>query len=101
MKVDSGDAPEAIAPSAKERSAGVYSPRNLQRVLSGLHRDGLVVLRGVIDLSHVDALNDAMCKDAEKKIADPNQVFNHGLKCEAVLPLAYRFQAHEIRADWY
>lgn len=83
MKVDQGDAPQAITPSEKERIAGVYSPRNLQRVLSGLHQDGLVVLRGVIDLSHVDALNDAMCKDAEKRIADPTQVFNHDIKCEA------------------
>lgn len=86
MKVDHGDAPQAIGPTDKERSAGVYSPRNLQRVLSGLHQDGLVVLRGVIDLSHVDALNDAMCRDAEKKIADPTQVFNHDLKCKNLPP---------------
>lgn len=82
MKVDNGDAPQAITPTDKERIAGLYSPRNLQRVISGLHQDGLVVLRSVIDLSHVDALNDAMCKDAEKKIADPTQVFNHDIKCE-------------------
>lgn len=82
MKVDNGDAPQAIAPTDKERIAGLYSLRNLQRVISGLHQDGLVVLRSVIDLSHVDGLNDAMCKDAEKKIADPTQVFNHDIKCE-------------------
>ncbi|KAG6360966.1 hypothetical protein INS49_012034 [Diaporthe citri] len=80
MKIDQGDAPQAIAPSDKERSAGIYSPRNLQRVLSGLHQDGLVVLRGVIDLGHVDALNDAMCNEVEEKIADPTQVFNHDVK---------------------
>lgn len=85
MKVEYGDAPQAIAPTVSERSAGVYSSRNLQRVLSGLHRDGLVVLRGVIDVSHVDALNEAMCEEAEKRIADPSQVFNHNLKCEALL----------------
>lgn len=86
MKVDQGDVPQAIAPTDKEQIAGVYSPQNLQRVLSGLHQDGLVVLKGVIDLSHIDALNDAMCKDAEKKIADPTQVFNHDLKCESRPP---------------
>lgn len=84
MKVEHGDAPQAIAPTDKERSAGVYTPRNLQRVLSGLHQDGLVVLRGVIDLDHVDAINKAMCEDAEKRIADPTQVFNHDIKCEAL-----------------
>lgn len=87
MKGEQGDAPQAIAPTDKERIAGAYSSRNLQRILSGLHQDGLVVLRGVIDRSHVDALNKAMCEDAEKKIADPTQVFNHNLKCEAPLPI--------------
>lgn len=90
MKVDQVDAPQAITPTDKERSAGVYSPQSLQRVLSGLHLDGLVVLRGVIDLNHIDALNDAMCKDAEKKIADPTQVFNHDVKCEAIFPVTHR-----------
>ncbi|KAI3390445.1 hypothetical protein diail_9651, partial [Diaporthe ilicicola] len=80
MKVEHEDAPRAITPTNKERSAGGYSPYNLQQVLSGLHQDGLVVLKGVVDLSHVDALNDAMCEDAEMKIADPAQVFNHNLK---------------------
>lgn len=84
MKVDQEDAPQAITPTDKERSAGVYSPRNLQRVLSGLHQDGLVVLKGVIDVSHVDALNDAMCNEVEEKITDPTQVFNHDVKCEAL-----------------
>lgn len=89
MTASNGDAPQAITPTEKERSAGVYTPQNLQRVLSGLHQDGLVVLRGVIDLSHVDSLNDAMCRDAEEKMADPNQVFNHDVKCESLLCLKY------------
>lgn len=84
MKVNQIDAPQAIAPTDKERSDGFYSPRNLQRVLSGLHQDGLVVLKGVIDLKHVDALNEAMCNEVEDKIADPTQVFNHDVKCEAL-----------------
>lgn len=99
MKVDQGDAPQAIAPSDKERSAGVYSLRNLQRVLSGLHQDGLVVLRGVIDLSHVDALNHAMCNEVEEKIADPTQVFNHDVKCETLL-LVTQFKQIRSRLDW-
>ncbi|ROV94793.1 hypothetical protein VMCG_08841 [Cytospora schulzeri] len=80
MKTDRADAPQAIAPSDKERQAGVYSPRNLQRVLGGLHRDGLVVLKDVIDVKHIDALNEAMCADAERWIADPEQEFNHNIK---------------------
>lgn len=83
MKTDQGtDAPQAISPSDKERQAGVYSPRNLQRVLGGLHRDGLVVLKGVIDVKHIDTLNEVMCADVERWIADPEQEFNHNLRCE-------------------
>lgn len=82
MQSSQVDAPQGIAPSDKERQAGVYSPRNLQKVLGGLHRDGLVVLKGVIDVDHIDALNEAMCADAERWIADPEQEFNHDVKCE-------------------
>lgn len=82
MKTSQPDAPQAIAPSEKERQARVYSPRNLQRVLGGLHRDGLVVLKDVIDVKHIDALDEAMCADAERWVADPEQEFNHNVKCE-------------------
>lgn len=77
------DAPQAIAPTDKERLAGVYSPRNLQRVLGALHQDGLVVLKDVIDKEHIDSLNAVMTADAEKRIADPNQQFNHNVKCKS------------------
>ncbi|KUI60918.1 Kanamycin B dioxygenase [Cytospora mali] len=80
MKTERTDAPQAITPSAKERQTGLYSPRTLQKVLGGLHRDGLVVLKDVIDVKHVDALNEAMCVDAERWIADPTQVFNHEIR---------------------
>lgn len=76
-----GDGPQAIAPSDEERRAGAYGPRHLQRVLGALHQDGLVVLRGVIDTAHVDALGAAMTADADRCIADPGQEFNHGVKC--------------------
>lgn len=76
------DAPQAITPTDRERQAGVYSPRNLQRVLGALHRDGLVVLRDVIDKGHIDSLNAVMTEDAERRIHDPMQAFNHNVKCE-------------------
>lgn len=80
------DGPHAIAPTDKERQAGVYSPRNLQRVLGALHQDGLVVLKDVIDKGHIDSLNAVMTADAEKRIADPKQEFNHNVKCEFFPP---------------
>lgn len=75
------DAPQAIAPTDKERQAGVYSARNLQRVLGALHQDGLVILRDVIDKGHIDALNATMCEDADRLLANPDQAFNHNVRC--------------------
>lgn len=90
MTYNNGDAhvdgPQAIAPTDKERLAGVYSPRNLQRVLGALHQDGLVVLKNVIDKEHVDSLNAVMTAEAEERIADPEQQFNHNVKCEIPPP---------------
>lgn len=85
MNIGQADAPHAITPSDKERKAGLYSARNLQRVLGGLHRDGLVVLKDVIDVKLIDALNEVMCADAERLVADPKQEFNHNVKCEMPL----------------
>lgn len=82
------DGPQAIAPTDKERQAGVYSARNLQRVLGALHQDGLVVLKGVIDKEHIDSLNKVMMADAERRIADPKQQFNQNVKCESGVPLS-------------
>lgn len=81
-KAQQVDAPEAIVLTDKERAAGAYSPRNLQKVLGALHQDGLVVLKDAIDARHIDALNVKMCEDAEEIIADPTKEYNHGVKCE-------------------
>ncbi|KAJ9156200.1 Phytanoyl-dioxygenase family protein [Pleurostoma richardsiae] len=66
--------------SDEERRRGAYSPLSLAKVLGAMHQDGLVVLRGVIDVEHIDALNAKMCEDADKKIADPSQQYNHNVK---------------------
>ena len=67
--------------SEEERRQGVYSPLSLTRVLEALNQDGVVVLRAVIDTEHIDALNEKMCEEAEARIADPDQEYNHGVKC--------------------
>ncbi|KAF9872746.1 hypothetical protein CkaCkLH20_09609 [Colletotrichum karsti] len=71
---------QVIIASEEERLKGQYGPRNLENALAALHQDGLVVLRGVIDVAFIDKLNEKMCADAEEKIADPSQLYNHGIK---------------------
>ncbi|KAI3325911.1 phytanoyl-dioxygenase family protein [Xylariaceae sp. AK1471] len=72
--------PQAALATPGERSAGAYSPCNLQRILSALHQDGLVILKGVVDTQHIDAVNQAMCEQAERSLADPNKVYNHNVR---------------------
>lgn len=71
----------AVILSDEERLNGKYSDWSLQQALEAMHQDGLVVLKGVVDLDHIKALNERMSADAEKKRDDPNQVYNHSVKC--------------------
>ena len=63
-----------IVPSSSERSAGIFSSETSQQLLEALHRDGLVVLKDVIDPAHLDAVNEFMLSevDALAKVAHRN-----------------------------
>ncbi|KAJ5731731.1 uncharacterized protein N7483_006239 [Penicillium malachiteum] len=66
--------------SGEERKKKRYSDLSLQRALEAMHQDGLVVLKGVVDLDHIEALNRQMSADAEKKRDDPGQIYNHAVR---------------------
>jgi hypothetical protein len=72
---------QTITLSDDERRKGKYPPLTLQKALEAMHQDGLVVLKGVIDVKHIDALNEKMCAEADQKRADPDQIYNHAVKC--------------------
>ncbi|ETN43945.1 uncharacterized protein HMPREF1541_11076 [Cyphellophora europaea CBS 101466] len=74
------DGPAAIVLTKEERRRGIYAPETLGKVLSALHQDGLVLLKGIIDVGHIDAINSKMCEEVEHFLADPKQAFNHGIK---------------------
>lgn len=74
------DCPHAIVHDKNERSRGLYSPETLGKVLGALHQDGLVLLKNVIDIDHVDAINSSMCAEVDRITADPTQGYNHGVK---------------------
>ncbi|KAI1609984.1 phytanoyl-dioxygenase family protein [Exophiala viscosa] len=76
---------QSVPVSDDEHHQGKYSPLSLQKALEALHKDGLVLLKGVIDVKHIQALNDKMCADAELRRTDPNQVYNHGVKYASYL----------------
>ncbi|KAA8896051.1 putative phytanoyl-CoA dioxygenase [Sphaerosporella brunnea] len=53
-----------ITPSAAEISAGKFTPQNVEKALTALHHDGLVVLENVVDLENLEKLNQVMINDA-------------------------------------
>lgn len=77
------DAPQPIYLNKEERCRGVYSPETLGKVLAGLHQDGLVLLKDVVDVEHIQAINSNMCIEADKMRADPLKQYNHGQKCQS------------------
>lgn len=73
-----------ISLSEEDRHQGKYTPISLGKVLEAMHQDGLVVLKGVIDVNHIEKLNKKMCIDADIKRKDPSQVYNHLVKCKCI-----------------
>ncbi|KAH7304514.1 phytanoyl-dioxygenase family protein [Stachybotrys elegans] len=71
---------QSIFISDQERFEGKYSPETLVKVLGALNQDGLVVLKNVIPVETIDKLNTWMCDDADRRICDPSQEYNHGIK---------------------
>lgn len=59
------EAPVSIIPSPAELESKQLSPQNLEKALTALHKDGLVVLENVIPLSQLEALNKIMVADAK------------------------------------
>ncbi|KAI6085445.1 phytanoyl-dioxygenase family protein [Hypoxylon rubiginosum] len=71
---------QGFQPSDAEQKAGKYSPETLGKLLSAFSQDGLVLLSNVIPKEIIMKLNEKMCEDADKKIKDPSQGYNHGVK---------------------
>lgn len=82
MPTKSADSAQAIFLTDQERLDGKYSPETLSKVLGALHQDGLVVLKDVIPVDTIDKFNTWMCDDADRRIRDPSQKYNFGIKCE-------------------
>ncbi|EXJ60677.1 hypothetical protein A1O7_04830 [Cladophialophora yegresii CBS 114405] len=61
--------PVEVTPSPKEKAAGRFNDANIKLFLSGVHRDGVVVLKNVIDPDHLDVINDFMVEDTKKELS--------------------------------
>ena len=74
------DAPRELNLTPEERRNGTYNPTNVQKALEGLHQDGLLVLKGVVDVDHVDHLREVMSSETKSIMADPRRsgIYNQG-----------------------
>ncbi|WP_350278260.1 phytanoyl-CoA dioxygenase family protein [Kribbella sp. HUAS MG21] len=59
-----------------DRNAGGLAPETLRRAMDTLRTDGAVVLAGVVDLEHLDALDERMVSDLALLKARPDAPYN-------------------------
>ncbi|KIW68458.1 hypothetical protein PV04_04401 [Phialophora macrospora] len=70
--------PVEVTPSPEEQAAGRFNDANIKLFLSGMHRDGVVVLKDVIAPEHLDAINDFMVEDTKNELGKGNLYKNFG-----------------------
>lgn len=75
------DAPLEVKLSPEEQAKSCYGVANIQRALEGLHQDGFVVLKSIIDLEHIKKLNEYMTEEAEVLVRTNAKPFNQGVNC--------------------
>jgi hypothetical protein len=74
------DAPRAIISSPEEKRRGSYHASNLQTALEGLHQDGLLLLKGVVDVEHIEHLRSVMAAETKEILNNSTRagVYNQG-----------------------
>ena len=68
--IDASAEPWTVVPTQAEREAGTLSPESIARAVEGLNREGVIVLKGVVDLDHVRILRDRVLSDIEQYETD-------------------------------
>jgi len=76
------DGPRQIHLSESERTRGQYNASNIQSALEGLHQDGLLLLKRVVDVAHIEHLRGVMDTETEGILngAQRGGMFNQGVK---------------------
>ncbi|KAJ2979875.1 hypothetical protein NQ176_g2984 [Zarea fungicola] len=66
-----------ITASPEEKAAGRFNDANIKLLLSGMHRDGVVVLEDLVDPAHLDKINAFMVEDTNEELKAVEQ--GHGV----------------------
>lgn len=81
LMASTADLPRYIHLTADERSRQAYSPANVQSALEGLYQDGLLILKGVVDVAHIDHLYRVMTSETKSIMEDGRRAgkYNQGV----------------------
>ncbi|KAK5110263.1 hypothetical protein LTR62_006116 [Meristemomyces frigidus] len=74
------DGPRSVPLSSEDRSNSRYSSEAVQYALEGLHQDGLLVLKGVVDVAHVDHLRGVMGAETQIILQERAGLYNQGVE---------------------
>ncbi len=85
MKDAKPDGPRCVPLVETDLNNGSYSVTALQMALEGLHQDGMVVLKNVVDPDHCEILHRHMTGDRDRILKERHagaKVYNQGVKCK-------------------
>ncbi|KAK4552190.1 hypothetical protein LTR86_010544 [Recurvomyces mirabilis] len=76
------DAPRAVILDSQDKLNGRYGDAAIQAALEGLHQDGLLILKGVVDVAHVDHLRGVMTAEGQEILRSEQRagLYNQGVK---------------------
>ncbi len=69
--------PVEVVPSAAEKATGRFNDATVKLFLSGMHRDGVVVLKDVVDPAHLDVINEFMVEDTRRELEGRGQTYRN------------------------
>ncbi|KAI1617152.1 hypothetical protein EDD36DRAFT_450905 [Exophiala viscosa] len=70
--------PVEVTPSPEEIATGHFNDANIKLFLSGMHRDGVVILKDVVNPAHLDIINEFMEEDTKNELSKENLYQNFG-----------------------
>jgi hypothetical protein len=79
---ESTNAASLICPTTEELAAARYDAQNITAALEALHQDGFVVLKSVVNISHIHNINEYMRVEADDLLQRNAKPFNQGVNCK-------------------
>lgn len=91
VPVSQADGPRKVIATPLELKTSKYDSPNIQAALEALHQDGFVVLKSVVDVTHVDHINSFMTKEADELVRTEKKPYNQGTACGRATSILWRY----------